>query len=227
MIEVHQAIARVMRAIEPVAKSSAPGLKYRALMEADIMAAVRPAMIENGLTVIPVAVDLLDSSVSETRSGTRMQRVAIRVVYRLTHAPSGESVDVATVGEAADNGDKALAKSMTIAWKYCVRQTFAIATGDDPDVKSHEFVSPSVAAPSVVSPPSNGYSDRPLVREVTRLVDALSDPAAAMQSILEKRGIAKLDELGDSKLEELRLKLADRAGVEFFDKSLTGESAKN
>jgi hypothetical protein len=59
--------------------------------------------------------------------------VVAAVTYRLTHAPSGESEDCQVLGEASDAGDKAAPKALTGAYKYFLRQTFLIETGDDPD----------------------------------------------------------------------------------------------
>jgi hypothetical protein len=59
--------------------------------------------------------------------------VVAAVTYRLTHASSGESEDCQVLGEASDAGDKAAPKALTGAYKYFLRQTFLIETGDDPD----------------------------------------------------------------------------------------------
>ncbi len=53
---------------------------------------------------------------------------------------NGKSIQVTSIGEAADYGDKAANKAMTAAMKYNMRQTLIIETGDDPDnTPSTEF----------------------------------------------------------------------------------------
>lgn len=224
---VFSAIAAVVAEIEPVTKQKVAGLKYPIIGEAAIMGVVRPLLVKHALTIVPTNVDLLDSSGWETKSGTRMNRTVTRVTYRIAHHPSGSHVDVQTIGEAADAGDKSVAKSLTIAWKYAIRQTFAIETGDDPDRKAIDTVTPGTVKPVVQ--PTNGASNgqRPVIREIENLISQLDDPNAAIQAIFAKRGIATFDELTDGQAAEVRMKLGDLVGVEFFDKSLTPETAKN
>ena len=47
-------------------------------------------------------------------------------------------IDVTAPGEGADSGDKSGNKANTCAYKYALRQTFVIETGDDPDEEASE-----------------------------------------------------------------------------------------
>lgn len=91
--------------------------------EKHIIQALRPAMVEHGLMLIPV-------SAESVRSERGCETV--RCTYRLMHT-GGAWLDVQVLGQGADKGDKAIPKALTGALKYALRQTFTIETGDDPD----------------------------------------------------------------------------------------------
>ena len=80
----------------------------------------------------PIGVTVLEEGRYQTLKGGLLNHVVAAVTYRLTHAPSGESEDCQVLGEASDAGDKAAPKALTGAYKYFLRQTFLIETGDDP-----------------------------------------------------------------------------------------------
>ena len=90
--------------------------------EKHIIQALRPAMVEHGLMLIPV-------SAESVRSERGCETV--RCTYRLMHT-GGAWLDVQVLGQGADKGDKAIPKALTGALKYALRQTFTIETGDDP-----------------------------------------------------------------------------------------------
>ena len=123
----------VMAAVPYVRKHKAEHLNYSFAGEADLIASLRPAMLAHGLTVAPVGVTVLEQGRYQTLKGGLLNHVVVAVTYRLTHAPSGESEDCQVLGEASDAGDKAAPKALTGAYKYFLRQTFLIETGDDPD----------------------------------------------------------------------------------------------
>jgi hypothetical protein len=123
----------VMAAVPYVRKHKAEHLNYSFAGEADLIASLRPAMLAQGLTVAPIGVAVLEQGRYQTLKGGLLNHVVAAVTYRLTHAPSGESEDCQVLGEASDAGDKAAPKALTGAYKYFLRQTFLIETGDDPD----------------------------------------------------------------------------------------------
>lgn len=127
-----QAKLAVMREVGYVQKTTAKELRYTFAGEADLIRALRPAMIEAGLALSPAKAEILSAESYETRSGSTMRLVRTRHVFRLSHE-SGEYEDIEVLGEAADSGDKTLPKCQTIAFKYALRQAFIIETGDDPD----------------------------------------------------------------------------------------------
>lgn len=111
---------------------------YRFAGEADIISSLRPAMVEAGITVRPIEVREIRREQYTTKSGTPMVNTVVHVRFAFAHAPSATLVEVEAAGEGSDAGDKSLPKALTIAYKYALRQTFLLATGDDPDKETHE-----------------------------------------------------------------------------------------
>lgn len=107
-------------------------LRYRYASEAAIVGLLHEPMAKYGLSVRPVMIEFLVNDVFLTKHKTESRRTVLSVVYRFSHT-SGEWFDVLAIGEANDAGDKSIAKAMTMAYKYALRQSFMIETGDDPD----------------------------------------------------------------------------------------------
>lgn len=149
MSELQKAILGVMGEIGYVHKSgrvSGGGMNYSFAGEAAMLKSIRPSMVRHSLTMMPVGCVLHETHEEvPTKYGPKMSRT-VRIVstYRLTHV-SGESVDLMSVGEGMDSGDKAAAKAMTIALKYCLKQAFLIETGDDPDRERPEALAEAAA----------------------------------------------------------------------------------
>jgi hypothetical protein len=127
----------VMKQVPYLQKRSSKELSYTFAGEADLIRAIRGAMIEHGMTVTPTGAEPVFSGTQTARSGKEMPHIRLRLTYRFSHAPTGEYVDVQTIGEALDTSDKAANKAMTIGLKYAIRQFFLIETGDDPDIVAH------------------------------------------------------------------------------------------
>ena len=127
------AIIKVMENVGYVQKKSAAGLNYKYAGEAALIAALRPEMVANGIFVSMDEVKEIIRETYTTSKGSTMNDVIVSVLVRFTHAPSATSITVASTGEGSDVGDKATNKALTGAYKYALRQTFCIETGDDPD----------------------------------------------------------------------------------------------
>lgn len=134
METITQAISAIYASINGyVQKTRSDGLRYSFASEADLIAKLRPAMVEHGVSVHVHEYTDIERSVVTTAKGASMNVCTLRAVVRFVHGPSGTFLDVQALGEGADSGDKAANKAMTCAYKYALRQTFAIETGDDPD----------------------------------------------------------------------------------------------
>jgi hypothetical protein len=135
---IYGALADVMARVGYVYKSGQTtfGDRYTYAGEADLIRALRPAMVQAG--VIGPAPRVLSSEVVEhapTRKGARQFRAEVLVEYVFAHR-DGSTFSVTVAGCGVDTGDKVVSKAMTNAYKYALRQTFCIETGDDPDRQS-------------------------------------------------------------------------------------------
>lgn len=123
----------VMEAVPYLQKRKGPGLNYTFAGEADLLAKLRPEMIRHGISIAPVGVHHVESERYTTSKGSAQVLIVGVFTFRFSHRDSKGFLDVQVFGEAADSGDKRAAKAQTIAYKYALRQFFAIETGDDPD----------------------------------------------------------------------------------------------
>ena len=133
MKNIIQSLNNVMKTVSYVQKGGENkfhGYKYAS--EADLLESLRPAMIENGLVLIP--------SVTNVGAIDAHGNTTIGVEYTLAHT-SGEvwPDKIVAVGCGNDRaksgvvGDKGVYKAITGANKYLLFKLFQIETGDDPE----------------------------------------------------------------------------------------------
>jgi hypothetical protein len=162
-----EAMHRVMEAVDYVQKTGriTVGQGYSFAGEAAFIAKIRPELVRHGIVLAPVAMEPLVSEVFAGKSGPQ-NRVVLRVTFRFTHWPTGQTLDVVTCGEGMDNGDKATNKAQTGAMKYCLRQAFVIETGNDPDEtpSSEQERAASSPAPRQNAPAATARKDNPNLR---------------------------------------------------------------
>lgn len=207
---IHEAINAVMEEVGYVKKQKSQDVKYTFAGEAALIAALRPAMVEHGIYMHVSKIENVSREHLTTKSGTQMVNTLTTGIIRFTHSQSGTFVDSWATGEGFDSGDKSANKAMTGLYKYAMRQTFCIETGDDPDTFSAERKSPATAkpAPSVKSPQSkaepmtlvkanfvrdangNLYCEK-TVEELQHIIDtpaAPDDKKAAAKLLIEQKG---------------------------------------
>lgn len=130
---ISEAITRVMTKVDYVQKEKTGALKYSFAGEAALIAALRPEMVEEGISMYCAGIEDVVATEYQSSSGTRMINVTLTGHWAFVHAPSGTQIVVTSRGEGSDSSDKANNKAMTGSFKYAIRQTFMIETGDDPD----------------------------------------------------------------------------------------------
>lgn len=166
---IHEAIMEVYAKVGYVQKQAGKpgsGLSYTYASETGLIEALRPAMIAAGIYVQVLGVGQIFRETYQSQAGRPVNRTAIVAAVRFTHAASATFIDVEAGGEGADSGDKSFPKAMTGAFKYALRQTFCIETGDDPDHESSDGQARAPArAPEAVKPPSG---DGPACEECGR-----------------------------------------------------------
>lgn len=111
------------------------GVKFSFAREADFIAAIRPAMLRNGL-VGPIPVSVKPSPMTRIDKGANKSpeyMVDVHAVYEILHVDSTETMRVESAGTGMDTREKAIYKALTGAYKYGLREGFQIETGDDPE----------------------------------------------------------------------------------------------
>lgn len=129
---IHAAINAVMKEVGYVQKVKSDQLRYSYAGEAALIQACRPSMVEHGIYMSVSKIHNITREQYSTKNGTAMTNTVIHGTVRFTHV-SGEFIEVDSVGEGSDSGDKSANKAMTGMYKYALRQTLNIETGDDPD----------------------------------------------------------------------------------------------
>ncbi len=95
--------------------------KYDFLEESVLVDAVRPLLAKHG---IGVSQQILEYSQDGNHSV-----VHLKIIYR--DGESGEEMFSTGIGEGVDKSDKGLPKATTSAFKYALKNTFLISSGDD------------------------------------------------------------------------------------------------
>ncbi len=145
-MNIYEKLQAITQEITNVSKNLNVGYgksSYKAVSEADVLAAVRPAEAKFKVYSYPVHREVIDSAVltSVDRDGNEKRQLFMRVktVYRFVDMDKpGDFVDMITYGDGVDPGDKAPGKAMTYADKYGLLKAYKIITGDDPDQKASE-----------------------------------------------------------------------------------------
>lgn len=110
--------------------------RYHYAREADVSDAVRSALVEEGLCLIP-------SMLAASKEGSL---TAIQMSYRLIDAESGETLEFQWFGHAADSQDKGIWKAITGTHKYALSKLFCIGFDDaDPENESDSPARPLVS----------------------------------------------------------------------------------
>lgn len=214
--DIGQAITRIYAAVGYVQKQAAKpqadgrrGLNYTFASEGALIQALRPAMTTQGVFVSVVEYTDLARFTVPTASGGLLNVTTCRAIIRFTHAASGTFVDVQALGEGADSGDKSTNKAMTCAFKYALRQTFAIETGDDPDKdQNHEYQQPTTkttAAPKAKTPATQLFKLLADARMATTIDQCLKFYAAAQKMDATAAELGEIAKLG-KELRELATK---------------------
>lgn len=135
--KIYSAINSVMSEIGAIGKEkrSQQGFSYRGVD--DVMNALAPAFIKYRLFVVPEVLEQSREERASARGGMLIYSIC-KIKYTF-YAEDGSHVEVVTVGEGMDSGDKATNKAMSIAFKYACFQVFCIPTEEmvDPDAEGH------------------------------------------------------------------------------------------
>ena len=120
---------------------------YRAVGEADVLAAVKQAEMQHGIYSYPLNREIIDQQIIETvdREGREKKQMYVRIktTYRFLNVDNPEEyIETEAYGDGLDSADKAPGKAATYSDKYCLLKVYKISTGEDPD----QYESPEIIA---------------------------------------------------------------------------------
>ena len=128
---IHEALSSVMGDVQSVRKgdrNTEQGYNFRGIDS--VVNAVGPALRAHRVVILPRVLKVQYRDVLTNR-GKPSRECTVKVRYRFT-GPAGDHLDVVTVGEAMDFGDKGTPKAMSVALRVALLQALCIPT-DEPD----------------------------------------------------------------------------------------------
>jgi hypothetical protein len=148
-MNIYEKMAAITAELNAVAKNLKVGegkSAYKAVGEADVLAAVKPLEAKHMVYSFPFSRRVIDSDVITTSKVYNGQEstsskffMRVETVYRFVNTENPvEYLDITTYGDGVDAGDKAPGKAMTYGDKYALLKAYKIITGDDPDQQYSE-----------------------------------------------------------------------------------------
>lgn len=135
-LSLHKKLAQVMWEADRIPKNgTAPAAMggFKFVQVGDAADAIRKALAEKSVSMIPTAIEVVGETEHPTSSGKMMTTLTVRTTWTLTDGDSGESIVIQSLGSGADMGDKAAPKAQSNAMKYALLMGFLLSTGDDPE----------------------------------------------------------------------------------------------
>ena len=131
-LSLAEKIARATGAMGAIKKNGTnQDQNWSFITEADIKASIRRVMPEYGFAIFPKDIQIVNRYERKTSRGTIWYFYDILQIFTITDGK--ESIDVKAMGTGSDNGDKALNKAMTIAFKNMEKQLFNVSDSHDED----------------------------------------------------------------------------------------------
>jgi hypothetical protein len=157
-MNLHQRILQVMKSVSYIQKEQKRGMQYSVVSHDAVTAKLRPSIIEAGIVYYPVSTDLIQEG----------NRTECLVTVRFVNSEKPEEyIDVPSAGYGIDSQDKGPGKAISYAIKYALLKTFALETGDDPDLDQQVVHEP---APK----PKQAQAPKPKQQEMAK-PEALDD----------------------------------------------------
>lgn len=128
---IYTKIYEIMSSIDGVKKKGKVAFgqtNYSYQTAEDLVKAIKPKLVEAKVIVFPIEATRAQNA-SDSPSDTVL--IEIKVTYRFLAIEDGSYIDVPVLSAGADKGDKAVYKANTGAYKYAIKQTFAIEAGED------------------------------------------------------------------------------------------------
>jgi hypothetical protein len=141
---IYSAIPKIMNDVGAIGKSRKnlqQNYSFRGID--DMYNAIQPALVKHGVFCVP-EVTSREREERPSKNGGVLFYTTLTVHHKF-FASDGSYVDVVTVGEAMDSGDKSTNKAMSAAMKYALIELLCIPTEDDKDTENqtHEPAAPA------------------------------------------------------------------------------------
>lgn len=200
-MNIYQKMSAITQEISTVAKNLMVGegrSQYKAVGEADVLAAVKPVEAKHGVYSYPAKREVIDSGEmvsTSTYNGqtkeTHKLYVRVETTYRFVNMDEpSEYIDIITYGDGVDTQDKAPGKAMTYSDKYALLKAYKIQTGDDPDQNASE-------------PLKAVMSQNISKAKAIALSKMITDKGAKIEDILAKYSASRLTELTEAQHAEI------------------------
>ena len=190
MKQISKAVLAVMEEVKGLEKTLDVGYgnsSYKGVADKAVKESIRPAMIKNGLMVIPKSIT--PTVHRTTWEADKKLKQAIfteaQTEYTLVHT-SGETLDFAGYGHGADSQDKAAGKATTYALKYALLYLFLIPTGkilDTDNDHSDDLITPLATKPVKKAPPIRKATKKKVVHEDSVPKEAIMKASLALEGV--------------------------------------------
>ena len=141
---IYEKMSNITSELTAVAKNLLVGEgrnQYKAVGEADVLAAVRPLEAKHRVYSYPFDREIIDAQLmikeKEWKGNvtkTQQQFIRVKTVYRFVNIDNPEEyIDITSYGDGVDSQDKAPGKAITYSDKYALLKAYKIITGEDPD----------------------------------------------------------------------------------------------
>lgn len=216
-MNIYQKMSRITNELGAVAKNLTVGYgrnSYKAVGEADVLDAVKPAEEKWGIYSYPasrrtISVDTLSTSGTKTdqygkeSSVERVQFIfRIETTYRFVNIDNpAEYIDIISFGDGIDSADKAPGKAMTYSDKYALLKAYKIQTGDDPDKDPSPNFTGATPAGRETPPPQKQPTPPPqqptanTPPEATAVKTASPGQIAIMKTLFSQERLEKMCQL--------------------------------
>lgn len=220
------AIMNELGAIEKKKRLASGPNQYNYRGVDDVMNALNPALIKNGVFIVPEVLEETREERQTSKGGNLLYSI-LKIRFRF-YAEDGSHIDAVTIGEGMDSGDKASNKAMSVAFKYACFQIFCIPTEEmiDPDAtvpdSSHKMEnggnpsrSPASSGSSAQSPVTTASTASPAGsrmsndRKNQEMIEAAGkdcidrNKIATIRSVIKRKGVHESSILERYKIENL------------------------
>ena len=202
-LNIFEKMSAITSEITAVAKNLNVGWgsqSYKAVGEADVLAAVKPIEAKYRIYSYPFSRNTEESAVLTTAkkdgSESKQQFLRISTVYRFVDMDKPDSyIDITTYGDGVDTQDKAPGKAMTYADKYALLKAYKIITGDDPDQNASEDLKDKKNKAAKPAEENKAAEAKPIgAKNVEKLRAVFKEKGISEEFVCKLYGSKKLEE---------------------------------